>query len=81
MEPITHGLRRCVFYGDLYPNKECYEKEIGSKLKLLIQARKKFAYGIQREYLHDYNYLGFTREGDANHGGCAVIVSNAENTS
>ncbi|KAH8099936.1 alpha amylase [Cristinia sonorae] len=62
----------CVFYGDLYPNEECYNEKIASGLRLLIQARKKVAYGQQLDYFQDKNCIGFTRE-----RGCAVLMSNA----
>ena len=67
-----------MFYGDLYPNKECYDDDIGAGLKRLVEARKKFAYGAQRDYFQDRNYIGWVREGDHAHEGCAVLVSNAE---
>jgi len=63
----------CVFYGDLYPNKECYNENIATGLKLLIQARKKVAYGAQIDYFQDKNFIGFSRE-----GGCVVLISNAD---
>ncbi|THH33212.1 hypothetical protein EUX98_g974 [Antrodiella citrinella] len=63
----------CVFYGDLYPNKECYTEKIATGLKLLLQARKKVAYGGQKDYFHDKNCIGFSRE-----GGCVVLISNAD---
>jgi len=70
----------CVFYGDLYPNKECYDEKIAAGLRLLLQARKKFAYGAQRDYFLESNCIGFVREGDKSrepNGGCAVLISNA----
>ncbi|KAG5734948.1 Glucan 1,4-alpha-maltohexaosidase [Termitomyces sp. T112] len=70
-----HG-HPCVFYGDLYPNPECYDDIIGAGLKLLIEARKKFAYGQIREYLAARNCIGFVRPGDETHPGCAVVISN-----
>jgi len=41
---------RCVFYGDLYPNKECYNENTARNIALLIEARKKFAYGPTTDY-------------------------------
>ena len=69
---------RCVFYCDLYPNDECYEEPIAAGLKLVIEARKKFAYGTQRDYFQERNCIGFVREGDETHDGCAVLLSNAD---
>lgn len=71
----------CAFYGDLYPNEECYDTKIADGLKLLLGARKKFAYGTQRDYFQEHNCIGFAREGDGGHGGCAVLISNAANES
>lgn len=42
-----------------------------------MHARKKFAYGPQTDYFLDKNYIGFVREGDSKHQGCAVLISNA----
>lgn len=70
-----------MFYGDLYPNKECYNEQIASGLKQLILARKKFAYGTQRDYFLERNCIGFIREGPtypvqgSESGGCAVVLS------
>ncbi|KAJ7126978.1 glycoside hydrolase family 13 protein [Mycena epipterygia] len=68
----------CVFYGDLYPNEECYDENVSQNLTLLIEARKKFAYGACQDYLQDHNCIGFVRMGDSLHPGCAVMLSNAE---
>ena len=68
----------CVFYGDLYPNHEGYNENTARNLTLLIEARKKFAYGPTEEYLADKNCIGFVRKGTATHNGCAVIMSNKE---
>jgi len=70
----------CVFYGDLYPNEECYDEHVSLNLKLLIEARKQFAYGPCKDYFQDHNCIGFVRLGDLQHPGCAVILSNKERT-
>ncbi|KAJ7475864.1 glycoside hydrolase family 13 protein [Mycena latifolia] len=70
----------CVFYGDLYPNEECYDANVSQNLTLLIEARKKFAYGSCTDYLQDHKCIGFVRMGDSRHPGCAVILSNKEET-
>lgn len=44
----------------------------------LIKARKENAYGEQRDYFEDANCLGWVREGDGYHKGCAVVLSNKE---
>ncbi|KAJ3734312.1 glycoside hydrolase family 13 protein [Lentinula guzmanii] len=68
----------CVFYGDLYPNSECYNENIARNLKLLIKARKLYAYGGTEDYTSSKNCVGFVRLGDSTHSGCAVILSNRE---
>lgn len=69
----------CVFYGDLYPNEECYDEEIATKLKILLQARKIYAYGDTVDFFTTRNCIGFVRSGDASAGkpGCVVVLSNA----
>ena len=42
-----------------------------------METRKKHAYGECTDYFHSRNCIGFVRAGDASHGGCAVLVSNA----
>lgn len=71
----------CVFYGDLYPNKECYNDNTARNIALLIEARRKFAYGPTVDYFAEKNCIGFVRKGDATHQGCAIILSNKENGS
>ncbi|KAI0956156.1 hypothetical protein AcV7_006632 [Taiwanofungus camphoratus] len=67
----------CVFYGDLYPNQECYDDRIAHGLRRLLHARRKFAYGMRTDYFQDRNCIGFVRLGSSSHGGCAVVISNA----
>jgi len=68
----------CVFYGDLYPNRECYDATVAKNLTMLIEARRKFAYGGTHDYFVQKNCIGFVRTGDASHLGCAVVISNKE---
>jgi len=68
----------CVFYGDLYPNREGYNENTARNISLLINARKKFAYGATEDYPSHPNCIGFVRTGDAKHPGCAVVLSNKE---
>ena len=49
------------------------------KIEKLMEARRDFAYGFQRNYLDHANCIGWTREGDDQHSGCAVVVSNGDN--
>jgi alpha-amylase len=45
----------------------------------LLKARNNHAYGIQRDYFDHPNCIGWTREGDDEHSGCAVAISNGDN--
>lgn len=78
----------CVFYPDLYGatykdnDKEGNEQEIFldkvDGIEGLLKARKENAYGVQRDYFEDANCLGWIREGDDEHQGCAVVLSNKD---
>ena len=80
----------CVFYPDLYgahyidKGRDGNDHEIfldkADGIETLIRARKKFAYGQQRDYFEEANCIGWTREGtDENEGsGCAVVMSNGD---
>ena len=72
--PILSRSLRCIFYGDLYSDNECYDPRIGPKLELLTQARKNFAYGPTTDYFQYRDCIGFVRSGDAHHPGCAVVI-------
>lgn len=81
----------CVFYPDLFgatykdhgndggeyeivlPKLDC--------LEALLLARKDHAYGEQYVYFDDPHCIGFTRHGDDEHPGCAVIMSNSSEAS
>ena len=69
-----------MFYGDIYPNNECFDEEIGSKLRQLILDRRKFAYGPQRDYFLERNCIGWVREGDQAHDGSVTLISNADDS-
>lgn len=78
----------CVFYPDLYGahykdnDREGNEQEIFldkvDGIEELLKARKENAYGVQRDYFEDANCLGWIREGDDEHKGCAVVLSNKD---
>jgi len=65
----------CVFYGDLYPNNECYDASTAQGLRLLMRARKDFAHGRLQDYFEHSSCIGFVRMGDMSRAGCAVLVS------
>lgn len=78
----------CVFYPDLFgahytdKDREGNDQEIFldkvEKIEELLKARQKFAYGAQKDYFEDANCLAWTREGDDEHAGCAVVLSNKD---
>ncbi len=76
----------CIFYPDLYgahyvdKGKDGQDHEIFlekvNKLEELIRARALFAYGEQRDYFDHASCIGWTRCGDDEHPGIAVLLSN-----
>jgi alpha-amylase len=78
----------CVFYPDLYgasytdKGKDGNDYEIFlnavQELPALLHARRKYAYGEQIDYFDHGNCIGWTRAGDDNHDGCAVLLSNGD---
>jgi len=79
----------CVFYPDLFgANYKDYGKDGNEydiwmpgveNIEKLLQARRDHAYGTQRDYFDHANCIGWTREGDDEHRGCAVVISNGDN--
>ncbi|KAL4861020.1 hypothetical protein BDV12DRAFT_208459 [Aspergillus spectabilis] len=72
----------CVFYGDLYgiakDNHHFSTSSCAGKLPTLMQARKLYANGAQRDYFDKANCIGFVRYGNFRHPvGLACIMSNA----
>ena len=66
----------CVSYGDLFG----LPGEGGPavpELPVLMDLRRRFAYGTQRDYLDEPDIIGWTREGEPDHGdlGLACILS------
>jgi len=78
----------CLFFPDLYGasykdrGRDGNEYEIFlnavSELPALLKARCLFAYGTQRDYFDHGNCIGWTREGDEEHSGCAIVLSNGD---
>ncbi|WP_424244333.1 alpha-amylase [Elusimicrobium posterum] len=70
----------CVFYGDYYRlgDKESPHRLI---IDILLDARKKFAYGDQVVYFDHANTAGFVRMGDAEHpgSGMAFLMASGDN--
>lgn len=80
----------CVFYADLYGSEYTDKGRDGNnyhivlpaiaELPKLMQARKLYAWGHQRDYFDFWTTVGWTREGDDEvpGSGCAVILSNGD---
>lgn len=78
----------CVFYTDLYGSQyqgsDGEAKEITlqklDELAPLLEARKKRAYGLQRDYFDHATCIGWTRSGGEQHpdSGCAVLISTGD---
>jgi alpha-amylase len=80
----------CIFYPDLYGAEYMGKGKDGNdhhitlqkvhELPTLLQVRKRFAYGRQRDYFDHKNTVGWTREGlgEKRNSGCAVLLSNGE---
>ncbi len=70
----------CVFYGDYYGIEHDDIPDMRDKLVPLMKAREHYAYGKQNEYLDHPDIIGWTREGDSEHGnsGMAVLMTNAK---
>jgi alpha-amylase len=78
----------CVFYPDLYGGhykdygRDGKEYEIWlprvEEIEKLLEVRNHHAYGIQRDYFDHPNCIGWIREGNADHSGCAVVISNGD---
>lgn len=78
----------CIFYPDLYGahyndhGNDGKEYEIWmqkvDELEILLKVRNMHSYGAQKDYFDHPNCIGWIREGDENHSGCAVLISNGE---
>ncbi len=78
----------CIFYPDIYGAHYRDRGEDGNEyeiwlekvedLEKLIQARHNNSYGPTRDYFNHKNCVGWIREGDEQHTGCAVLLSNGD---
>lgn len=75
---LKAGICRCVFWGDLYGCGGSNPQPPVSQLADFIRARKLFAYGRTRDYWDHANCVGWVREGDETHDGCAVVLCNGD---
>lgn len=85
-KPLAYGLillmkegYPCVFYGDYYGvgGNESPHRLI---LDILLDARRRYAYGDQNNYFDHPNTVGFVRMGDQEHenSGLAMLISNGD---
>lgn len=73
----------CVFFGDYYGIPKFDISSLKASLDIILNVRKKFAYGEQHDYFDDASTIGWTREGDSRHRttGLAALISNGEGAS
>lgn len=69
----------CIFYGDYYGVKGKPSPH-RQTLDILLDARRKYAYGEEVDYFDHPNTIGFIRTGDDEHpdSGLALLISNGE---
>lgn len=85
---LREGGYPCLFYPDVYgahyvdKGRDGNDHEIFLEqckhIQELLQLRRGNAYGQQRDYFDHANCIGWTREGNEEHEGCAVVLSNGE---
>ncbi|WP_295121084.1 alpha-amylase [uncultured Chitinophaga sp.] len=78
----------CIFYPDVYGAHYVDKGRDGNDHEIfleqckhiaeLLNARNTYAYGPQRDYFDHANCIGWVREGDDDHEGCAVLLSNGD---
>jgi len=78
----------CIFYADLHgatytdKGRDGNDHEIFlnivPELETLIRLRRDHAFGMQRDYFDHANCIGWTREGDEEHSGLAVVLTNGD---
>lgn len=76
---LMEGGYPCIFYGDYYGIKG--EKSPHKLIiDIILDARRKYAYGEQHDYFDHPSTVGFVRMGDKEHpgSGLALLISNGE---
>ena len=68
----------CVFYGNYYGVKAKNGPSFHKEIDLMMDLRRDRVYGAQHDYLDDPDVIGWTMEGDEEHGGkgLAVVLTN-----
>lgn len=72
----------CVFYGDMYGNAGPRPRRpaLGGRLARLTAARKRYAYGKQKDYFDQSDCIGWVRSGHSTHSdgaGLAVLLNSS----
>lgn len=72
----------CVFYGDIYGNSGPRPRRaaMGGRLARLTAARKRYAYGKQKDYFDTSDCIGWVRSGHSAHSdgaGLAVLLNSS----
>ncbi|MDD3337666.1 MAG: alpha-amylase [Lachnospiraceae bacterium] len=67
----------CVFYGDYYGIPSQNAPGIKDILDVFLKVRRDLLYGVQHDYFDDFDVVGWTLEGDAEHkdSGVAVLIT------
>lgn len=73
---LREGGVPCVFYGDYYGIPHDNIGPVGTQLAVLLSLRQSHAFGTQTDYLDHPDVIGWTRQGDGEHPGCAVLLTN-----
>ena len=68
----------CVFYGNYYGVKSMEGPSFHKRIDLMMDLRRTNVYGAQHDYFDDPDVVGWTMEGDEEHGGngLAVVLTN-----
>jgi len=68
----------CVFYGNYFGVKSMEGPSFQKRIDLMMDLRRTNVYGAQHDYFDDPDVVGWTLEGDEEHGGkgLAVVLTN-----
>ena len=73
----------CVFYGNYYGVEAMNGPSFKKEIDLMMDLRRDKVYGAQHDYFDDPDVVGWTMEGDEEHGGdgLAVVMTNKKGDS
>ncbi|MDO4403475.1 MAG: alpha-amylase [Atopobiaceae bacterium] len=72
---LREGGYPCVFFADMYGLPSDAIPAV-AELPLLMEIRRRYAYGAQHDYLNEADLAGWTREGSGDGDGLAVVLCN-----